>query len=418
LIDFFPNFKEKWVILVLLLKNNNKVRQCKKKICNFAKRDYYVRKEIMTNYQDRIFLQLLDNKQSTELIKKILKSPLGLSTNIIIKLFNNELSSLKDDLDKIKMFAAGISRAEKLTTYKLAQYYPHMFAFHQFFQSSYRARQGKVLEEMIKNILENYANCNEVPDKVVRMQEILSKSFNSTIQNLDIDVMGLNSDDNKIVLLQLRSRDDTGGTTAKGSLVDLLRMLLRLENEPDKSLLYLICVWDARNSQQKNSTISKMYSSLKEYVADEDKFRNDIAKGYKINNQITLKLAYGTEEISNALFEWTETDDKNILHSIKDVVNLIQNWDDLWIAYSVANIELEINNLKSFSNIELLNQKTDFVGFDIDFTNYETICISVESLVNKILPIWNEDSIPLTSISDKAHYIRDLIFLKVIFSKL
>jgi hypothetical protein len=271
---------------------------------------------------------------------------------------------------------------------------------------------------MIKNILENYANCNEVPDKVVRMQEILSKSFNSTIQNLDIDVMGLNSDDNKIVLLQLRSRDDTGGTTAKGSLVDLLRMLLRLENEPDKSLLYLICVWDARNSQQKNSTISKMYSSLKEYVADEDKFRNDIAKGYKINNQITLKLAYGTEEISNALFEWTETDDKNILHSIKDVVNLIQNWDDLWIAYSVANIELEINNLKSFSNIELLNQKTDFVGFDIDFTNYETICISVESLVNKILPIWNEDSIPLTSISDKAHYIRDLIFLKVIFSKL
>ena len=371
----------------------------------------------MTNYQDRIFLQLLDNKKSTELIKKILRSPLGLSTDIIIKLFNNELSSLKNDLDKIKMFAAGISRAEKFTAYKLAQYYPHMFAFHQFFQSSYRARQGKVLEEMIKNILENYANCNEVPDKVVRMQEILSKSFNSTIQNLDIDVMGLNSDDNKIVLLQLRSRDDTGGTTAKGSLVDLLRMLLRLNSEPDKSLLYLICVWDARNSQQKNSTISKMYSSLKEYIADEEKFRNDIAKGYKINNQITLKLAYGTEEISNALFEWTETDDKNILHSIKDVVNLIENWDDLWIAYSVANIELEINNLKSFSNIELLNQKTDFVGFDIDFTNYKTICKSVESVVNKILPIWHEDSIPFTSISDKAHYIRDLIFLKVIYEK-
>ncbi len=372
----------------------------------------------MTNYQDRIFLQLLDNKKSTELIKKILRSPLGLSTDIIIKLFNNELSCLKDDLDKIKMFAAGINRAEKLTTYRLAQYYPHMFAFHQFFQSSYRARQGKVLEEMIKNILENYANCNEVPDKVVRMQEILSQSFNSTIQNLDIDVMGLNSDDNKIVLLQLRSRDDTGGTTAKGSLVDLLRMLLRLNSEPDKSLLYLICVWDARNSQQKNSTISKMYSSLKEYIADGDKFRNDIAKGYKINNQITLKLAYGTEEISNALFEWTETDDKNILHSIKDVVNLIENWDDLWIAYSVANIELEINNLKSFSNIKLLNQKTDFVGFDIDFTNYKTICNSVENVVNKILPIWKEDSIPFASISDKTHYIRDLVFLKVIFSKL
>lgn len=372
----------------------------------------------MANYQDRIFLQLLDSNNSTNLVKKILRSPLGLSTDIIIKLFNNELSSLKNDLDKIKMFAAGISRAEKLTTYKLAQYYPHMFAFHQFFQSSYRARQGKVLEEMIKNILENYANCNEVPDRVVRMQEILSQSFGSPIENLDIDVMGLNSTDKKIILLQLRSRDDTGGTTAKGSLVDLLRMLLRLERKPNENLFYLICVWDERNSQQKNSTISKIYSSLKDYIKDENIFRNEIVKGYKINNKITLRLAYGTEEISNALFEWTETDNKNILHSIKDVVNLIENWDDLWIAYSVANIELEINNLKSFSNIELLNQKTEVVGFNIDSTNYKTICNSVESVVNQILPIWNEDSIPFVSISDKAHYIRDLVFLKVISSKL
>lgn len=230
----------------------------------------------MTNYQDRIFLQLLDNKGTTKLIRKILKSPIGLSAEIIKKLFNQELHKLKDDLDKIKMFAAGISRAEKLTTYKLAQYYPHMFAFHQFFQSSYRARQGKVLEEMIKNILENYANCEEVPDKVVRMQEIISQSFDTTIQKLDIDVMGINSSDNKIILLQLRSRDDTGGTTGKGSLVDLLRSLLRLHKLPDKKLLYLICVWDERNSQQKNSTVVKIYSSLKDYIENEKKFKENI----------------------------------------------------------------------------------------------------------------------------------------------
>ncbi|GAB4481257.1 MAG: hypothetical protein OHK0057_35720 [Thermoflexibacter sp.] len=316
------------------------------------------------------------------------------------------------------MFAAGISRAEKLTTYKLAQYYPHMFAFHQFFQSSYRARQGKVLEEMIKNILENYANCEEVPDKVVRMQEIISQSFDTTIQNLDIDVMGLNSSDDKIILLQLRSRDDTGGTTAKGSLVDLLRSLLRLNILPDKKLLYLICVWDERNSQQKNSTVVKMYSSLKDYIENEKEFKENISSGYDLNDKITLKLAYGTDEISNALYEWTETEDKNILHGIKDVVELIENWDDLWVSYSVANIELEINKTKEISNIEILNQKLEKVGFEINFDNYQTICNSVDKIVNKILPIWTEDSIPFASISDKAHYIRDLIFLKVIYSNL
>lgn len=372
----------------------------------------------MTYYQDRIFLQLLDKKKSTELIKKILKSPLGLSADIITKLFKNELSSLKDDLDKVKMFAAGISRTEKLKTYKLAHYYPHMFAFHQFFQSSYRARQGKVLEEMMKNILENYASCNEVPDKVVRMQEILTESLDAPIQNLDIDVMGLNSDEKKIILLQLRSRDDTGGTTAKGSLVDLLRELLRINKNLDKNLLYLICVWDERNSQQKNSTISKIYSSLKDFIKNEKKFRTEIERGYKINNKISLKLAYGTDAISKSLFDWTATDDRDILHSIKDVVSLVESWDDLWISYSIANIELEINNFKTFSNIDLLNQKTKKTGFDIDFTNYNTICTSVENIVSKILPLWKEDSIPFTSISDKSHYLRDLVFLKVIFSKL
>jgi hypothetical protein len=85
------------------------------------------------NYQDRIFLQLLDNNETTNLIRKILKSPLELSAEIIIKLFNKELHKLKDDLDKIKKFAAGISRTEQLTTYKLAQYFPYMFSFHQFF---------------------------------------------------------------------------------------------------------------------------------------------------------------------------------------------------------------------------------------------------------------------------------------------
>lgn len=371
----------------------------------------------MTNYQERFFLQLQD-KNSIEIILKILKSPLGLSKDIILKLFNNELQELKNDLDQIKKFTAGISRAEELQTYALAQFYPHMFAFHQFFQSSYRARQGKVLEEMIKKILKDYANCSEVPDKVIEMQNVLSESFKSSIDNLDIDVLGLNSSDNKIILIQLRSRDDTGGTTAKGSLVDLLQMLLRLEIEPNKELLYLISIWDKRNSQQKNSTISKIYSSLRNYIDDEQLFRNKIEIGYSFNDQIILKLAYGTEEISNALFEWSGGSDEKILESIKKLIHFIEKWDDLWIAYSVANIELQVHNFKSCTNIELLNKKIEKIGFNIDYSNYNTICNTVDNMVNQILPLWREDTIPFSNVSDKAHYIRDLIFLKAIFSKL
>lgn len=269
---------------------------------------------------------------------------------------------------------------------------------------------------MIKNILNKYTNCDEVPDKVSRMQEIISNSFGTTVQNLDIDVMDLNS--NKIILLQLRSRDDTGGTTAKGSLVDLLRSLLRLNKLPDKKLLYLICIWDERNSQQKNSTGVKICSSLKDYIKNEQEFKESISKGYSLNEKISLKLAYGTKEISDALFEWAETNDESILSAINNIIEIIEKWDDLWIAYSIANLELEINSLKNISNIDILNNKLEKTGFEIDFKNYDSICQSVNQTLNKLLPIWTEDSIPFSSISDKAHYIRDLIFLKVIYSKL
>lgn len=52
------------------------------------------------------------------------------------------------------------------------------------------------------------------------------------------------------------------------------------------------------------------------------------------------------QTVMKCQIKWTETNDTSILNSIKDLINLIENWDDLWIAYSVANIELEVKNLK------------------------------------------------------------------------
>lgn len=374
----------------------------------------------MSKYQERIFLHLLDNTSEVELAKRILKSPLGLAADIIYALFEDRLVSKKDELDKIKMFAAGISRSEKLgSNYSLAKYYPYMFSFQQFFHSSFRARQGKVLEEMIKNILENYTDCNEVPKKVDRMQEILRESFaSSTITSLHIDAMGINNKKNKIVVIQLRSRDDTGGTTAKSSLVELLKSLMRLKNLPKEELLYLICIWDERNSQQKQSTITKIYDFLQDYIPDENKFRQEIIQGYELNSKIKLKLAYGTDEISRSLFEWTGTNQQSILTAIQQIIDFVENWDDLWVTYSISNIELELNSFQGISNINLLNQKFNEINAKFDFSSYEKLKTSIDEITNQILPIWREKTIPLASLSDKAHYVRDLVFLKACYSKI
>jgi hypothetical protein len=372
----------------------------------------------MSNYQERIFLNLLDDTEEVGLTRRILQSPLGLATDIIDALFNHKLQTKKDDLDEIKKFVAGISRAEKLgSDYSLAKYYPYMFSFQQFFHSSFRARQGKVLEEMIKNILGKYTNCEEVPEKVDRMRAVLSDSCAATIPKLDIDAMGINNQDNKIVIIQLRSRDDTGGTTAKSSLVELLRSLLRANNSFDHELLYLICIWDKRNSQQKQSTITKIYSSLQDHIANEQEFRQEISQGYHLSEKITLKLAYGTDEIGQALFEWNATKDERILQAIQEVIRFVENWDDLWIAYSIANIELELIGFKEISNVRLLDQKLDRIKTRLDFSSYKNLTLSINEITNEILPLWEEDSIPLTSLSGKAHYVRDLIFLKACHSK-
>lgn len=371
----------------------------------------------MVNYQERVFLYLLDETVETKIIRKILNSPLGLAKDIVKNLFEDKLGELKDNLDTIKMFVAGIRRAESLSEdYALAKYYPNMFAFHQFFNSSFRARQGKALEEMIKIILANYGNFEEVPDKAKRMQEILSESFGVKIENLDVDAIGSNA--NEIILIQLRSRDDTGGTTAKSSLVELLRSLLRLEKEPDKLIFYLICVWDERNSQQKNSTIEKIYSSLKDYIPNKNDFLDAISKGYNLTEQIGIKLAYGTGEISKALFERMGSENKDILNAIQTIIKLVEKWDDLWLSYAIANAELELTHLKNVSNIELLNQKLSQVESTFNFTSYDKLVSSIDELTTQILPLWKEDTLPLNSPSGQIHYIRDLLFLKAYYQKI
>ena len=230
---------------------------------------------MQNTYYERRFLHLIDFSEETEMVKNILKSPLGLASDLIESLFEEKLEERKEDLDEIKLFAAGIKRAQNLSAnYTLASYYPFMFAFHQYFHSSFRARQGKVLEQMIQDILKEYGECEHVPrnnkDRLLLLGDIFQTA---EPPNLDIDVMASDSKKRKTLVIQLRSRDDTGGTTAKESLVNLLREILRLYKTPQNNILYLVCVWVPRDSQQKTSTVKKMFSSLEDHImVNEDSF--------------------------------------------------------------------------------------------------------------------------------------------------
>lgn len=368
-----------------------------------------------TKLQERNFL-LLKNDNDTKILKKILRSPLGLAEELIIKLNENKYSDLKDNLDKIKQFVAGIDRAESLRDYKLANFYPTMFAFHQYFNSSFRARQGKVLEVVLQEILKNYTESNVVPEKVAEMQEIIKTIFKLTdTPSLDIDALGKDDKNKKVIIIQIRSRDDTGGTTAKGSLVDFLRDLLRTHKKSNYELTYLIAVWDERNSQQKKSTISKMYSSLKENIdVSESDFEKNIDDGVKLTENIILKMAYGTGEIANALFNWNVSKNKEVLKSIKKVTDTVTNWDDLWISYAISSLEIEIFSFYGKSNVDILKEYLSKEKIILD-ENFDINLIDKISL--NIASKWKENTIPLSSVSDKILYIRDLMYLKLIYNR-
>ena len=370
-------------------------------------------------YPERRFLHLMDLSEEISLAKDILKSPLGLASDITRYLFEEKLEELKDSLDEIKQFAAGIRRAEQLSaSYSVASYYPFMFAFHQYFHSSFRARQGKVLEKMLQHMLQAYGKCDNVPSKNKDRLLILGKIFKTTLPNLDIDVMASDSTDKKVLLIQLRSRDDTGGTTAKGSLVDLLRELLRLDQVPESDVLYLVCIWDPRDAQQKNSTIKKMFTSLKDLIeVSEESFHTIVENKVRLKENVSLKMAYGTDEISKSLFEWIGDEDKKVLGAISTVVNLVGDWDDLWLSYVIASLELEVSSLFGKSNIRLLNEKYDRIGINFNYASYQALTDSINAIVEKIIPLWAEDSIPLKTLSDKAQYVRDLLFLKAYYEK-
>jgi len=371
------------------------------------------------DFQDRNILSLENDDNYT---KNILKSPIGLAQELIKYLFNKSYDDIKNKIDDIKGFSAGIDRAKELgNEYNLAKFYPYLFSFHQFFHSSYRARQGKSLEAVVSSTINNLGDKITVAANVMGKKELISRALKDYDSNLDLDVVAAIG--NKVLVIQLRSRDNTGGTTAKGSLVDALKNMFSYKTIEESDLFYIVGIWDILDGQQKNSTISKMYSALKDIkniqLPSEVDFYNQIREGILIKDSILFSLSYGKDDLALAINSWLGQQYTFDIQLFKDKITSIRNWDDLWLAYTVSSIELENYKLYNTDNIEYLNILLSDESF---VTNTITNSIDAVNLANeltlKIAPKWKKDIKIASTVAEKLCYIRDLILLRFINDKI
>ncbi len=367
-------------------------------------------------YNDRKILLLEDkNDKSIKQLLSILCSPLGLAKELADRAFSkdskNGLLSYADKLDILKRMAVGLESASRKSSYPISDYASYLFAFQQFFHSSYRARQGNFAESLVRSILtlSNKVKVYKKTDHPNQMALILSSKTES---NHDMDVMARSP--NEYLFVQIRSRDDTGGTTAKGSLVEFLKDIIRNNNSPKYKIRYVIFIWIPGAGSQKSSLISKIVDQLTNlHGIIPEKIRKQLENSERIIlvQNITLELVYGFEDFSRILGEFSRSSE--IAEISNKVFKTLEDWDDLWLTYVVTSIEIQNLRLKGKNNFQILEEKlieSDIKIDSSDFTDYKKESYNV---ADRLIKIWKEDTLPVSSPRDQFLYIRDLVLIKM-----
>lgn len=353
-------------------------------------------------------LEVLKKSDIIEYIS-ILRSPLRLSWILICQSFDNAgegLMSFRDKLDSIKRMALGLSSAEKsaMVGDKLANYGLYQYAFHQFFQSSVRARQGHVLDKALTRALSDNGMITYPKNSHI---QVLEKLGVKTSTSHDIDVFG--SRENKFLIVQVRSRDDTGGTTAKGSLVELVRDISRTRRYPNKPLCYWIYIWEPLDRQQRTSLINSISESLRL----KEKEKSVLSKGHALSygSNIDLQVVYGPHELFNALKIFFSL--RMDIKKYAQLIDMLGQWDDLWLSYSLATLELENMLTIGTSNFRILKELLEQENIKINKSDLSTYRKSSCDIAQKLMPVWKQNSIIFSAPSDQFNYIRDLVLLKM-----
>lgn len=360
------------------------------------------------HYVKRNFLLLEDSEFS----QKIFKSLLNLAKESVINLFNNNFDFYTKKLDGIKGFTGGVSSSKNNSEYGVAKNYPSYFAYQQYFQSSYRARQGKALEQIIHHVLFKTFGCVEYNGKLTERKQIIKNAIGFE-SNKDVDAVGWNEELQKLVLIQIRSRDDTGGTLAKSSLVDYAKQLLGARNLNDTDVLYILAIWDNSSVEQRNSLISKVYESLETYFPTTTKEElQEILPKHIVNlsKNLNICLTYGYNNLLKQLCNYFYVDFEDVKTLIGKTIKLIEGWDDLWLSYHITNLEMQIENFNGKNNVQELLKLLK--KYNVRITK-ESIPSIAEFLIDK----WHKTLIPVKSREEKTKYICDLLYLKLIYDK-
>lgn len=356
-----------------------------------------------------ILEQYKGGKSLAPYISPILKSPLELAKRLIAGFYDKPTKGLmayRERIDATKRLALGLSSAENLAKQgdQLANYALYQFAFQQYFQSSIRARQGMVLDKALSEILAD-AGFTIVPRNA---QADVFKALGVRLREKhDIDVFGFHGVDGLIT--QIRSRDDTGGTTAKGSLVEVVEDINRTGTFPKKRLVYLIYIWEPLESQQREALINKIGAALS--LSDKEKAILRERKVLSNRNNIQVGVVYGSSEFFSVIHSLFGVDVDAGRYT--EIIDILSQWDDLWLSYAVATLELENLLIRRITNFETLDRLLKNQSLEIKNTDLLNYIQSSANIAHKLALSWKENTIPFPSPSDQLNYIRDLLLLKM-----
>ena len=364
------------------------------------------------SFYDRTIL-ILEELKGDELLESFLKtleSPLNLAKRLACEAFSKssqDLKAYREQIDALKRMVLGLSSAESSAAKGdyLASYALYQFAFQQFFQSSLRARQGNVLDRALNKILSDN-KITIVPKP--RHKEELKKLGIETATKHDIDVFGFSGD--KALIIQIRSRDDTGGTTAKGSLVELIEDIRSTGKLPQKPLIYLIYIWEPLDRQQRQALINKVGSALS--LSDKQKRTLESGGVVSIGDNIRLGIMYGATELFQSIKLLTGISVDVAKYS--EVINILSHWDDLWLSYATVTLELENLIIKGSTNFSGLDRLLKEEAIKIRMKDLLDYKQSSAVIAQKLALVWKESTIPFTSPSGQLNYIRDLVLLKMV----
>ena len=360
---------------------------------------------------------LLENKndKAIQQLLSILCSPLGLAKDLSNNAFDKQgidgLLSYEKNLDFLKKVGAGLESASRKGSYPISDYVSFLFAFQQFFHSSYRARQGNFAESLVRSIL-TLSKKVKVYSKKQHTQEMANVLSSKTENKHDMDVIARLSD--KYLFVQIRSRDDTGGTTAKGSLVEFLKDIIRNNNIPKYPIRYVIFIWVSGSSTQKSSLISKIVDQLTNLGGiDPGEIKENLTKAHKVvlGENITMELVYGFEGFSKILGDFSGSSE--IARISKEVFETLEDWDDLWLTYVVTSIEIQNLKIRGKNNFQILEEKlaeTNIIISSNSLTDYKKESCRIAQI---LMQQWKEDTLPVSSPGDQFLYIRDLVLIKM-----